>query len=196
VADESARVLGAAVEQLASHWDNHLRPKLDRLSDAEYLWEPAEGCWNVRRRGESDAPVQGGGGEFIVEFAFPEPSPPPVTTIAWRLAHLIVGVFGSRAANHFGAPAIDYFTHDVSGDAAGALAQLDSTYDAWMSGVRNMAPERLWEPIGPTEGPFADVPYLGLILHINREALHHGAEILVLRDLYRAQRGARSGDIT
>jgi hypothetical protein len=40
------------------------------------------------------------------------------------------------------------------------------------------------------------VPYLGLILHINREALHHGAEILVLRDLYRAQRGARSGDIT
>jgi hypothetical protein len=27
-----------------------------------------------------------------------------------------------------------------------------------------------------------------LVLHINREALHHGAEICLLRDLYRATR--------
>ena len=27
-----------------------------------------------------------------------------------------------------------------------------------------------------------------LVLHINREAIHHGAEIAVLRDLYRWQR--------
>ena len=33
----------------------------------------------------------------------PRPDPAPVTTIAWRLAHLIVGVFGYRAAAHFGA---------------------------------------------------------------------------------------------
>jgi hypothetical protein len=26
-----------------------------------------------------------------------------------------------------------------------------------------------------------------LVLHISREAIHHGAEILLLRDLYRAQ---------
>ncbi len=26
-----------------------------------------------------------------------------------------------------------------------------------------------------------------LVLHINREAIHHGAEILLLRDLYRAK---------
>jgi hypothetical protein len=25
----------------------------------------------------------------------------------------------------------------------------------------------------------------GLVLHINREAIHHGAEIALLRDLYR-----------
>jgi hypothetical protein len=196
VGDESARVLGEAVEQLAAHWTNQLRPKLDQLSDEEYFWEPADGCWSIRRRGESDAPVQGGSGAFIVEFAFPEPFPPPVTTVAWRLAHLIVGVFGTRAANHFGAPAIDYLTHDFAGSAAGALTQLDTAYDAWMSGVRAMPPGRLWEPVGPTEGPYADVPYLGLILHINREAIHHGAEILVLRDLYRASRAPRSRGIS
>jgi hypothetical protein len=34
-------------------------------------------------------------------------------------------------------------------------------------------------------GPFAEYPLAALVLHINREALHHGAEILLLRDLYR-----------
>jgi hypothetical protein len=29
-----------------------------------------------------------------------------------------------------------------------------------------------------------------LILHITREVIHHGAEILLLRDLYRATGGA------
>jgi hypothetical protein len=32
----------------------------------------------------------------------------------------------------------------------------------------------------------------GLILHINREVMHHGGEICLLRDLYRAT-GAASG---
>jgi len=32
-------------------------------------------------------------------------------------------------------------------------------------------------------GP-ADHPLAGLILHINREVIHHGAEISLLRDLY------------
>jgi hypothetical protein len=32
-----------------------------------------------------------------------------------------------------------------------------------------------------------------LVLHVNREALHHLAEVSLLRDLYRAGRGARLG---
>jgi hypothetical protein len=184
VNEEAARTLAEALEQLDWHWNHHLRPGLDLLTDDEYFWEPTDGCWSVRKRGESDAPVQGGSGAYVVEFAYPEPSPSPVTTIAWRLAHLIVGVFGTRAANHFGAPPMDYFNHDFAGTAAGALAQLDGSYDAWMSGLRTMPAQRLWEPVGETEGAYADVSYLGLILHINREALHHGAEVLLLRDLY------------
>lgn len=35
------------------------------------------------------------------------------------------------------------------------------------------------------EGPFAKEPMAALVVHINREALHHGAEIALLRDLYR-----------
>src|SRR2546421_10657716 len=94
-------------EQLDWHWDNHLRPKLAGLADDEYFWEPVAGCWNVRSRslGDTAAP---GSGSYTVDFAWPEPNPAPVTTIAWRLAHITVGVFGIRAANHFNAPPVSY----------------------------------------------------------------------------------------
>jgi DinB superfamily len=177
---------GQLSEQLEWHWQGHLRPKLEGLTDDEYFWEPAPGAWNVRPRGTSTAPVQAGSGEFTIDFAFPEPDPPPVTTIAWRLAHLIVGVFGARAGAHFGAPAMDYDGFAYAGTAAEALAQLDEVHAAWAAGARRLDAAAMERPVGPAEGPYAEHPMAALVLHINREAIHHGAEILLLRDLYRA----------
>ena len=31
------------LEQLTWHWDNHARPRLNGLTDDEYLWEPVPG---------------------------------------------------------------------------------------------------------------------------------------------------------
>ncbi|HZZ48799.1 MAG TPA: DinB family protein [Pseudonocardia sp.] len=182
-------------DQLDWQWDNSLRPKLAGLTDDEYLWEPVAGCWNVRPR-SSGAPVEPGGeagggtrapgsGPYTVDFAWPEPDPPPVTTIAWRLAHVIVGVFGMRAANHFGAPPVSYDNFPYAGTAQQALTQLDQTYTDWRDGVRALSAAELARPCGAAEGPFSAYPLATLVLHINREALHHGAEILLLRDLYR-----------
>ena len=42
----------------------------------------------------------------------------------------------------------------------------------------------LARPCGPAEGPYAELPMLALVLHINRELIHHGAELALLRDLY------------
>lgn len=179
-------------DQLDWHWSGQLRPRLEGLTDDEYRWEPVPGCWNVRPRDESEAPVQGGSGENVIEFAFPEPVPAPVTTIAWRLGHLVVGVLGARVAGHFGGPPYDYMTHDYPGTAAEALAQLDETYAAWQAGVRGLDEEALARPVGEAEGPWAAEPMLTLVLHINREVIHHGAEIALLRDLY-AHRGADAG---
>ena len=44
--------------------------------------------------------------------------------------------------------------------------------------------EDLTRPCGEAEGPFAAYPFAALVLHINREVIHHGAEICLLRDLY------------
>ncbi|HEY7921027.1 MAG TPA: DinB family protein [Streptosporangiaceae bacterium] len=171
-------------EQLDWQWQEQLRPRFEGLSDEEYFWEPVAGCWSIRPAGQGRAAIAAGRGPFRVDFERPEPSPPPVTTIAWRLAHLIVGVFGARAASHFGGPPADFRSFEYAGSAAGALQQLDQAYAAWMRGAKGLGPDGLGRPCGPAEGPFADYPMAALVLHINREALHHGAEIALLRDLY------------
>jgi DinB superfamily len=178
------------LDQLEWHWRAQLRPRLAGLTDDEYFWEPAQPAWNVRPRGTSTAPVQGGSGPFTVDFAFPEPDPPPVTTIAWRLAHIIVGVLGMRVAQHFGGPPCDYATFAYAGTAAAALAQLDEAHDGWTAGVRGLDAAALAEPCRE-EGPYAQYPMAALVLHINREVIHHGAEVALLRDLYRAGQRAK-----
>lgn len=171
-------------DQLDWHWQHHLRPRLRGLTDEEYFWEPVAGCWSVRARGGGIAAIAAGSGEFTIDFAVPEPTPAPVTTIAWRLAHLIVGVFGTRAASHFGGPAMDYHSFAYAGTAAAALDQLDQVYLDWRKGVTSLDAAALARPCGLAEGPYADYPMAALVLHINREAIHHGAEIALLRDLY------------
>ena len=60
-----------------------------------------------------------------IDFEFPEPDPTPFTTIAWRLAHVIVGVLAMRNHSHFGGPPADYQSWQYATDAATALRQLD-----------------------------------------------------------------------
>lgn len=177
-------------EQLDWHWTNQLRPRLEGLTDDEYRWEPVAGSWSLRPRGAAVTPMAAGGGDWCLDWAFPAPDPAPVTTIAWRLGHLIVGVFGARNASHFGGPAMDYLSYDFPSTANGALAALDAVYEGWTTAVRALSAAELARPCGPAEGPYAALPLATLVLHINREAIHHGAEIALLRDLYAHLDGA------
>lgn len=159
------------VEQLDFHWQGALRPRLKGLTDDEYFFEPVPDCWTVHRDGG-------------IDFAYPPPQPEPFTTIAWRMAHIIIGVFAARTHSHFGGPPADYQTWDYATDADAALRQLDDAYAGWITGVRGLDEADLAKPCGPAEGPYADEPMITLVLHINREAIHHGAEIACIRDLY------------
>lgn len=175
-------------DQIDRHWTSHLRDRFDGMSDDEYFWEPAPGCWSVRPRGTGTAPVQAGSGSMTIDFAMPEPDPPPFTTIAWRLGHVIVGVLAVRNAAHFGRAPTDYATFDYAGTAAAALAQLDAEYATWLSGVESLGETGLAHPCGQAEGPYATLPMAALVLHINRELIHHLSEVSLLRDLYRHTR--------
>jgi len=79
---------------------------------------------------------------------------------------------------------IDYDNHIYAGTAAAALKQLDGTYDAWISGLSATTATELARECGPESGPFAGRPLAAVVLHVNRELVAHGAEVVLLRDLY------------
>lgn len=165
------------IEQLEYYWDVHLWPRLAGLTDDEYFWEPVPGCASVRR---------GPAGVYVVDSGEPatDADVSPVTTIAWRIAHLVDNM-GERA-NWFFDLRVPF---QAQGTATGGLRQMESAYRTWMTAIRGLDEEAIAAPLGPKGGPYASDPMAGLIVHVNRETIHHGAEICLLRDLYRA--GAR-----
>lgn len=78
----------------------------------------------------------------------------------------------------------DYRSFEYAATAAEALAQLDREYAMWMAGVESLGEAGLARPCGETEGAYAERPLAALVLHINRELIHHLAEVCLLRDLY------------
>ncbi len=170
------------LSQLTWHWEAQARPRLSGLTDDEYLFEPVPGCWSVR---PADAPGSAAGfgtGPMRFDFAFPPPEPPPVTTIAWRLGHLIVGVFGERNARYFDGPPIAFRSYPYPAGAVDALAALDDGYRRWTAGVAALRPEQL--SANCREPGFESDSMAALVLHIHREAIHHLGEIALLRDLW------------
>jgi hypothetical protein len=164
------------------------------MTDEEHLWEPAAGCWSVRRR--ADGPGQGaeflvGAGEWGRDSAKPpHPSPPPVTTIAWRLAHLSESL-AMRADHMTGSHALTRDEYEFHGDAAGAVAAFEAGSLAWRA-VLDEADEAALDQAGRSTYPHGadpDIPFIELAWWVNLEVIHHGAEIALLRDLYRARQG-------
>jgi hypothetical protein len=173
--------------QLEFYWDTHLRPRLEGLTDDEYLWEPVDGCWSLR---------PGADGALEMDEAEPAPEPPPVTTIAWRMVHIGRDVLGVRARSFFGPHEgledahmwdLRLWPDPLPATAADAIAMLESSYRHWCAGVRALDAEAIERPLGPKGAWFADFSMAALVLHLNREVMAHGAEICLLRDLYRAE---------
>ena len=171
-------------DQWEFHWNHQIRARLQGLTDDEYFWSPVPGAWNVHPRGTSTAPIQAGGGDLTIDFAFPQPDPPPFTTIAWRLGHVIVGVLAARNAAHFGAAPASYEKWVYAASASEALAQLEEQLAVWLAGVRALGEEGLRVPVGEKEPFFPESPMADLVLHIHRELIHHLSEVCLLRDLY------------
>ncbi len=183
------------VEQLEFYWDAHLWPRLRGLTDDEYLWEPVEGCWSLRR---------GADGRYVLDSAEPsaqlDPAqldPPPVTTIAWRLMHIGVGCFWVRSSTFFPEPGDPdagqwdprHIPADLPGDAAGGLAFIERAYHRWHDNIASLGIAGMSRPLGRKGGDYARDPMAAMVVHINREVMHHGGEIGLLRDLYRARPG-------
>ena len=164
-----------------AHWRQFDR--LAGLTDAEYLWEPVPGCWSVR---------SGDDGVVRAQWVRPEPVPAPLTTIAWRMWHIGSGCFDGYCTHFFGDRAQED-REQWPGSADEAIARLDREWARFRVHVAALDAEALAAPLGPKGGEYAQDSHHALVLHALDEVIHHGAEIGVLRDLYRASGGGTFG---
>jgi len=158
------------------------------LTDDEYFWEPASGCWSIRRRGDAESSMPWGSGEWVMDYERPAPQPPPITTIAWRLCHLAQWqlmrydwTFGSRSLQ----------VEDISwpGTARDAVAFLRDSHKKWRTALAETTPDDL-DTVGRSQMPNGldpSVRFDDLVAWTNVEFAHHAAEVALLRDLYRAR---------
>jgi len=170
---------------------DRLVTRLGGLGDAEYFWEPVPNCWSIRPRGQQRTSGSRGGGAWVLERDTPDPEPPPFTTIAWRLGHL-VGTMCLRADHTSGTKTLTHDTYAYPGSAAAALAALAAAGAVWREALTtadDAALDRVGRSTYPS-GSDPDDPFLDVVWWENQELLHHGAEIALLRDLYRAAGGA------
>lgn len=183
----------ALIGQLRFYWEFHLRPRLEDLTDEEYLWEPAEGCWSLHPRGD---------GRWRLDRGQPVRRDGPLSTIAWRMTHLSVEVFETRFLAFFEGQGPTMFAPgerilaagDLPGTAKDAVAYLERSYMRWRDAIAGLDESALCQPLGPKGVSFAEYPMAELVLHLNREAMHHGGEICLLRDLYRDTGASGRGD--
>jgi hypothetical protein len=114
-----------------------LRQRLAGLTDDEYFWEPAPGCWTIHRD-ES--------GAWIADYAEPDPDPAPFTTIGWRLVHIADCKVMYREWA-FGPGKLTFPDLAPPTTAAAAVARLEEGHQL-LRGELEGSPIRLWTSLG------------------------------------------------
>jgi hypothetical protein len=154
---------------------------LSGIGDEEFFWEPVVGCWTVHRRSEVRAASADGCGEWVIDYEVPDPDPAPMTTIAWRTVHI-------AAVNYlywdyaFG-PATASFDLEMPGNAAAATQWLRASQEPLSVVLAGLTEADLDTPRKTNWGDLW--PCHKIFTTLINEQVHHGAEISLLRDLYR-----------
>lgn len=162
-----------------------LADRLATLTQAELEWEPGPDALRVVRRGEERSPRTLGPGEWVMEWPAGSESPQP-RTIAWLVAHL-TEAYSERWEWTFGGHERRRDAVLFSGEVGPAVAGLRDVVERWRADVEALPEEEAFT-VGLSQATEIDAqsPFAHLVAHMNRELIHHGAEIMALQDLYRA----------
>ena len=157
----------------------------DGLTDDELHWEPVPGMWDVRLKTELRTPLEEGAAEgpHWMDGEDLDENMAPLTTIAWRIAHLTLGTWNWNAiiAGHDVPP-----EPALLADAEGALALWGGVFDDFVDMVVGFSADDLEEEVHAWDG---EVKRSFLVSHVTLEIALHSAEVGTMRHL-RRQLGA------
>lgn len=154
-----------------------IRERVEGLTDDEFWWTAVPEAWTVRRHPD---------GRWAVDYEEPDPLPAPFTTIAWRLVH----VAECKLMYHeyaYGPARLRWLEIDSVHTARDAVAQLDHGHALLVADLAALDDEDL-DQLRPTNWG-EHWPASKIFWTMIHHDVHHGAEIGVLRDLYRLGRG-------
>jgi hypothetical protein len=160
-----------------------LRRVLDGVSAEEFFWEPVGGCWTVHRRSQDRGVSVEGSGEWVLDHEPSQPTPAPFTTMAWRTVH-IAGMNYLYWDYAFGSASLT-FDLELPGDVAEATDWLFASHEPLMDELAAITDADLDRIVPVNSGE--QWPMHRVFATVINEQVHHGAEISMLRDLYRCR---------
>lgn len=177
--------MATAREVLGRQFDDsssHLADVIADVADEEFFWEPIPGCWTVHDRSEQRAASADGCGRWVIDYEVPEPSPAPVTTIAWRTVH--VAAVNYLYWDYAFGPATASFDLEMPGDAHSARDWLEGSQRPLAAALAGLDSDAALDELVLTNWG-ERWPVSRIFMTLVNEQVHHGAEIALMRDLYR-----------
>src|SRR5215469_7359802 len=131
--------------------------------------------------GQSRGVSADGSGEWVIDWDPAQPKPAPFTTIAWRTVHT-AGTNYLYWEYAFGS-ASPTFDLELPGNAADATQFLSDSQRQVTQTLASLTESDLDKMVRHTSGGQRSV--YRILAGLINEQVHHGAEISLLRDLYR-----------
>ncbi|WP_406340516.1 DinB family protein [Streptomyces sp. NBC_00648] len=127
--------------------------------------------------------------QILAHTGEPEPDQTPITTIAWRLAHLHFHFAGAWEWTFGERRQEPKLLVDFTPSATVAQERFWALIGRWRDSVATLTDEQL-DTVGFSQYPYSndsEYPYVGVLASANLEFIHHMAEIALLRDLWQAR---------
>jgi hypothetical protein len=166
-----------------------LRRVLASISADEFFWEPVVGCWTVHPRSEDRGVSVDGSGEWVIDYDPAQPQPAPFTTIAWRTIH-VASVNYLYWDYAFGSASLS-FDLELPSDVAEATDWLFASHQPILDALEGLTEDGLDQVVPTNWGD--SWPVHRVLATLVNEQVHHGAEVSLLRDLYRYRDSLQSG---
>ncbi|HZO66644.1 MAG: DinB family protein [Kribbellaceae bacterium] len=162
-----------------------LSGRLATLTDEQYFWRPAPDALTVVRRSDRHRGRLRlvGTGDWVSQWPV-EPDHRGPRTIAWLVAHL-TELFFERWEWTFGGHHQRRDAITLHGNARDAVAWLTHWVDSWREAIAGLDESDVGT-VGLSHATDLDAlsPFGHVVLHLNRELIHHGSEIMTLQDLH------------